>query len=136
MNSSPQKRAAVLWLGAACTLVLAAAAVPDGGQSANGASHAARYELSAHAVLPDTLAVAERAGSVLILPLPPTLRSGAVDSYGSISLPPLSLVRDRSFFWRTSTSEIGVHDLLFEARLSDGGRDTLVVEVSLLPPRG
>lgn len=76
---------------------------------------------------PDTV----RAGDTFILQLPDSLSGDKIMTW-ELEMPPLrSWVRDRSFFWKTSAEDLGVHELRFQAILAEGS-DTLAYPIQLV----
>ena len=69
------------------------------------------------------------AGEAYITNLPDSLGERAVKRYRGIALPARSWLVNRTFFWKTTVADRGLHWLWFRAVLSDGATDSLAVEV-------
>lgn len=80
------------------------------------------------AVQADTLRYAVAAGESLIVQLPAEVR-GRDASYRLLRAPALSWLVDRSFFWRTLTSESGTMHVLVEQKGAGMEPDTLVLVI-------
>lgn len=78
----------------------------------------------------DTLHYAVTAGDPLIVQLPPEV-GGRQASYRLLRGPALSWLVDRSFFWRTLSSEFGTMNVLVERRGSGIEPDTLVLSIQV-----
>ena len=78
----------------------------------------------------DTLRYAVTAGQPLIVQLPAEVR-GRDASYKLLRGPALSWLVDRSFFWRTLSSEHGTMHVLIERRAEGREPDTLVLAITV-----
>ena len=82
------------------------------------------------AIQADTLRYAVTAGQPIIVQLPDEHR-GRDASYRLLRGPALSWLVDRSFFWRTLSSEYGTMHVLIERRAEGRERDTLVLAITV-----
>ncbi len=82
------------------------------------------------AVQADTLRYAVTAGQPLIVQLPAEVR-GREASYRLLRGPALSWLVDRSFFWRTLSSEYGTMHVLIEQRAAGREPNTLVLAIQV-----
>lgn len=70
-----------------------------------------------------------RAGEAFITNLPEIIRSIEVSRYIGVSLPARSWLLNRTFFWKTTNGDLGSHDLMFRAFMSNGGVDSVSVHI-------
>lgn len=109
----------------AIVCVIVWALPPTAGSGVQTAPFAVRSAVQA-----DTLRYAVTAGQPLIVQLPAEVR-GRDASYRLLRGPALSWLVDRSFFWRTLSSEYGTMHVLIE-RYSEGREpNTLVLAVTV-----
>jgi len=59
------------------------------------------------------------AGDTFITVLPDSLNQRPVIAYSAKQLPLMSWLRGRSFFWKTSSKDVGLHSFRFLAELQD-----------------
>lgn len=84
------------------------------------------------AVQADTLFQSVQAGEPLIVQLPATFQ-GAPAQYELYDAPALSWLVDRSFYWRTLSSERGSLPILITRRVQGLPESILVLMVDILP---
>jgi len=106
-----------------CVIVLASP--PAAGLGVQTARNPVRSAVQA-----DTLRYAVTAGQPLIVQLPAEVR-GRYASYRLLRGPALSWLVDRSFFWRTLSSEHGTMHVLIERRAEGREPDILVLAIQV-----
>ncbi len=80
----------------------------------------------------DTLRYEVRAGTTLIVGLPPRVGS-AEATYEVVEAPALSWLVDRSFMWRTLAEERGPHTVRLQRRVREGEPEEVVLLVEITP---
>ena len=86
-----------------------------------------------HVPAVDTLHFTTRSGSTLFFTLPDSVGNRPVRTYRARSLPALSWLVDRAFFWRTTTGDGGRYALRFEAAFDDTPPEALLAIIEVRP---
>ncbi len=84
-----------------------------------------------HTAPAETLSYMVESGQVLILNLPSSFGTTAVESYRIKQAPALSWLVERSYFWRTLAKDVGEHRISFEARSAGRPIEEVVVLVDV-----
>ena len=71
------------------------------------------------------------AGETFIAQLPDSLSGDAIATWELEKPPVWSLLRERSFFWKTFEKDLGIHELRFQAITKERG-DTLAYPIQLI----